>query len=73
MEARFGPITASHGSSFGLKSFTKDPSSPCPPGGESGQSVLKGVGGMVASQIVPFADAEVMGLWAGVESAIYQG
>ncbi|KAG4416232.1 hypothetical protein IFR04_010635 [Cadophora malorum] len=33
----------------------------------------KGVGGMVASQIVPFADAEVMGLWAGVESAIYQG
>ncbi|KAL2074831.1 hypothetical protein VTL71DRAFT_8610 [Oculimacula yallundae] len=33
----------------------------------------KGVGGMVASQIVPFADGNVMGLWAGVESMIYQG
>ncbi|KAH8647089.1 beta-lactamase/transpeptidase-like protein [Tricladium varicosporioides] len=33
----------------------------------------KGVGGMIASQIVPFADPQVMGLWAQVESAIYQG
>jgi len=33
----------------------------------------KGVGGMVASQILPFADAQVMGLWAQVEAAVYQG
>jgi len=33
----------------------------------------KGVGGMVASQILPFADGQVMGLWAQVESQIYQG
>lgn len=33
----------------------------------------KGVGGMVASQIVPFADPQVMGLWAQCEHMIYQG
>jgi hypothetical protein len=31
------------------------------------------VGGMVASQIVPFADAEVMGLWVNCEAMVYQG
>ena len=30
LEARFGLITGSHGSSLVSKSFTKDPSSPCP-------------------------------------------
>jgi len=33
----------------------------------------KGVGGMVASQILPFADPQVMGLWAQCEQMIYQG
>lgn len=32
----------------------------------------KGIGGMIASQILPFGDAKVMGLWAGVEQGIYQ-
>jgi len=32
----------------------------------------KGVGGMIASQIIPFGDATVMGLWAKVEAGIYQ-
>lgn len=31
----------------------------------------KGVGGMVASQILPFGDAKVMGLWADIEKSIY--
>lgn len=33
----------------------------------------KGVGGMVASQILPFGDASVMGLWAECEELVYQG
>ncbi|KAG0652015.1 methylbutanoyltransferase, partial [Hyphodiscus hymeniophilus] len=33
----------------------------------------RGVGGMVASQILPFGDPQVMGLWAQVEAAVYQG
>ncbi|KAM3085963.1 hypothetical protein ACMFMG_003013 [Clarireedia jacksonii] len=33
----------------------------------------KGVAGMVASQILPFADGEVMGLWGGVEMGVYGG
>lgn len=33
----------------------------------------RGVGGIVASQIIPFADASVMGLWAQVESMVYAG
>lgn len=33
----------------------------------------KGVGGMVASQILPFGDGNVMGLWAECESLVYQG
>ncbi|KAH8602484.1 beta-lactamase/transpeptidase-like protein [Bisporella sp. PMI_857] len=33
----------------------------------------RGVGGIIASQVVPFPDPQVLGLWAQVESAIYQG
>lgn len=33
----------------------------------------KGVAGMVCSQILPFGDAKVMGLWAGVEQEVYKG
>jgi len=32
-----------------------------------------GVGGMVASQILPFADPKVLGLWVECEQLIYQG
>lgn len=32
-----------------------------------------GVGGMVASQILPFADSQVFPLWAEVESMVYAG
>lgn len=31
------------------------------------------VAGMVASQILPFGDANVMGLWAGIEAEVYTG
>lgn len=31
----------------------------------------KGVGGFIATQILPFADAKVLGLWFGVETAVY--
>ena len=30
-----------------------------------------GIGGMVCSQILPFADPHVMGLWVGVEATVY--
>lgn len=33
----------------------------------------KGIGGIVATQIVPFADPEVLGLWANIEKMIYDG
>lgn len=33
----------------------------------------KGVAGIVASQILPFGDEKVMGLWAGVEAEVYKG
>lgn len=33
----------------------------------------KGVGGMVASQILPFGDGNVMGLWGECEALVYQG
>ncbi|KAF5862166.1 hypothetical protein ETB97_012063 [Aspergillus alliaceus] len=33
----------------------------------------KGVAGMVCTQILPFADAQVLGLWIDVESLVYQG
>ena len=32
----------------------------------------KGVGGIIASQILPFGDLKVMGLWGGLEGAILQ-
>ena len=32
-----------------------------------------GVGGMVCSQILPFGDPNVMGLWGQVEATVYQG
>ncbi|OIW27644.1 beta-lactamase/transpeptidase-like protein [Coniochaeta ligniaria NRRL 30616] len=32
----------------------------------------KGVAGIVCTQILPFADAEVLGLWVGVEAEIYK-
>ena len=32
----------------------------------------KGVAGIIASQILPFADAQILGLWGTVESAVYQ-
>jgi hypothetical protein len=31
----------------------------------------KGVGGMIASQILPFGDAKVMGCWGQVQGGIY--
>ena len=33
----------------------------------------KGLGGMIASQILPFGDGKVMGLWGGVEAGLYAG
>ncbi|KIW05385.1 uncharacterized protein PV09_03900 [Verruconis gallopava] len=33
----------------------------------------KGVAGMIASQILPFADPQVLGLWVNFESGIYSG
>ncbi|CZR52725.1 probable beta-lactamase class C and other penicillin binding proteins [Phialocephala subalpina] len=33
----------------------------------------RGVAGLVSSQILPFADAKVLGLWAKLEADIYQG
>lgn len=33
----------------------------------------KGVGGVVASQVLPFADPKVAVLWATVEKNVYQG
>ncbi|MBE3046827.1 hypothetical protein IMZ48_30725 [Candidatus Bathyarchaeota archaeon] len=33
----------------------------------------KGVAGMVASQILPFGDEKVLGLWKGVEEEVYRG
>lgn len=32
----------------------------------------KGVAGIIATQILPFADAKVLGLWGAIESAVYQ-
>lgn len=32
----------------------------------------KGVGGIVCSQILPFADAKVLGLWVEIESMVYK-
>ena len=32
----------------------------------------KGVGGIICSQILPFVNAEVLGLWVAVESEIYK-
>lgn len=32
----------------------------------------KGVGGMIASQIIPFGDPKILGTWATVEAGIYQ-
>jgi len=31
-----------------------------------------GVAGIVCTQILPFADAKVLGMWAGIESQVYQ-
>ena len=33
----------------------------------------KGVGGMIASQILPFGDSTVLGAWSQCEKAIYDG
>ncbi|OHE90712.1 beta-lactamase [Colletotrichum orchidophilum] len=33
----------------------------------------KGVAGIICSQILPFGDASVLGLWAQVEAAVYKG
>jgi len=33
----------------------------------------KGVAGLISSQILPFADAKVLGLWADLETGVYQG
>ncbi|TVY38846.1 Acyltransferase [Lachnellula occidentalis] len=33
----------------------------------------KGVAGIVCSQVLPFADAKVLGLWFGVEAEVYAG
>ena len=33
----------------------------------------KGVAGIVASQVLPFADAQVLGLWVNFESGVYNG
>jgi len=32
----------------------------------------KGVAGIICTQILPFADAQVLGLWGSVEAAVYQ-
>jgi CubicO group peptidase (beta-lactamase class C family) len=32
----------------------------------------KGVAGVICTQILPFADANVLGLWGSVEAAVYQ-
>ncbi|KAG9886361.1 hypothetical protein KCV05_g19435, partial [Aureobasidium melanogenum] len=31
----------------------------------------KGVAGMIASQVMPFGDPNVMGAWFGAETAVY--
>jgi hypothetical protein len=33
----------------------------------------RGVAGLVATQILPFVDANVLGLWGGVEAVLYEG
>lgn len=33
----------------------------------------KGVGGMLAGQVFPFGDPNVMGTWGACEAAVYQG
>ncbi|RLL95437.1 hypothetical protein CFD26_101177 [Aspergillus turcosus] len=33
----------------------------------------KGVAGMICTQVLPFADPQVLGLWVDVESAVYRG
>ena len=33
----------------------------------------KGVAGIIASQVLPFADAQVLGLWVNFESGVYSG
>ena len=33
----------------------------------------KGVWGLVATQILPLADAKVLELWAGVKAEVYKG
>lgn len=33
----------------------------------------KGVGGMIAGQVLPFGDMNVMGAWFGAEKAVYDG
>ncbi|CAH0022591.1 unnamed protein product [Clonostachys rhizophaga] len=33
----------------------------------------KGVAGMIASQVLPFADAQVLGLWGQIEMEVYKG
>ncbi|KAF7624858.1 beta-lactamase class C and other penicillin binding protein [Aspergillus flavus] len=33
----------------------------------------KGIAGMVCTQILPFADAQVLGLWSDMESLVYKG
>lgn len=32
----------------------------------------KGVAGMIASQVMPFGDMQVMGQWGACEAAVYQ-
>lgn len=32
----------------------------------------KGVAGMIASQVMPFGDMNVMGQWGACEAAVYQ-
>lgn len=32
----------------------------------------KGVGGMVCTQVLPFADAKVLGLWVDIEAEVYK-
>lgn len=33
----------------------------------------QGVAGMIASQVLPFGDGEVVGLWSAVEEGVYEG
>lgn len=33
----------------------------------------KGVGGMIAGQVLPFGDGAVMGAWGACEKAVYDG